>query len=202
MPANFEIADAYIEALSGNAAEARQRASRALQQSNGKYVQTGAAYVFALAGDTARAQALADEIAKRFPEDTLVQSIHLPAICAQVALGRNDGQKAIELLQRATTYELGRNNIYSVYVRGKAYLLTRQGHEAEAEFQKVIEHRGIVGNDPIGALAHLQLAHAYALQGDTGKAHIAYQDFLALWKDADPDIAILKEAKAEYAKLK
>ena len=138
-----------------------------------------------------------------------MQFNYLPTIHAQLALIRMDHSKAIEILQAAAPYELGTPSgnayspgLYPVYVRGEAYLAAHQGGEAAAEFQKILDHRGIVLNEPIGALAHLELARAYALQGDIAKAKAAYQDFLTLWKDADPDIPILKEAKAEYAKLK
>jgi tetratricopeptide (TPR) repeat protein len=133
---------------------------------------------------------------------------YLPTIRALIALNRNDASKAIEILQAAGSYELGIEgqsglalSLYPVYVRGESYLVAHQGSEAIAEFQKIFDHRGIVVNEPIGALAHLQIGRAYALQGDTAKSKAAYQDFLALWKDADPDITILKQAKAEYAKL-
>jgi predicted Zn-dependent protease len=157
----------------------------------------------ALAGDVVRAQALADDLGRRFPEDTLVRVVYLPTLHAQIALNRNDSSKAIEDLQAAAPYELGAVEyaLNPVFVRGEAYLAAHQGHEAAAEFQKILDHRTIVANSPIGALAHLQLARAYAMQGDTAKARPAYQDFLTLWNNADPDIPILKEAKAEYAKL-
>jgi predicted Zn-dependent protease len=145
---------------------------------------------------------LADELARRFPEDTIVQFSYLPTIHAQLALSRNDSSKAIEALQTAAPYELGSGGLYPVFVRGEAHLAVHQGSEAAPEFQKILDHRGIVLNSPIGALAHLGLARAYVLQGDTAKAKSAYQDFFALWKDADPDIPILKQAKAEYEKLK
>ena len=163
-------------------------------------MQIGAAYAFALAGDAAKTQELAEDVAKRFPDDTLVQSVDLPAIRAQLALNRHDARKAIELLQVVIPYELS-GNTYPVYRRGEACLVAHQGREAATEFQKILDHRGIVGYDLIGALAHLSFGRAYALSGDKTKAKTAYQDFLALWKDADPDIPILKEAKAEYAKL-
>jgi len=130
--------------------------------------------------------------------------------CAKLALLRSNPQQALDALRAASPYELGLPasgfynwpNLYPVYVRGEAYLATHQGSEAATEFQKILDHRGIVLNEPIGALAHLQIGRAYAMQGDTAKAKAAYQDFLTLWKDADPDIPILKEAKAEYEKLK
>ena len=111
--------------------------------------------------------------------------------------------KALEALVPAPPYELGSTgfNLYPVYLRGEAYLAAHQASAAAAEFQKILDHRGVVSNEPIGALAHLGQGRAYAMQGDTAKARAAYQDFLALWKDAEPDIPILKEAKAEYAKL-
>ena len=135
----------------------------------------------------------------------------MPALRARLALNHGEPAKAIELLQIAVPYELGmpRSSIhgsfgafYPVYVRGEAYLAARQGAEAAAEFQKILDHRGIVVSDPIGALAHLQLGRAFALSGDKAKAKTAYRDFLTLWKDADPDIPILNQAKAEYAQLR
>ena len=206
--ASYEADVALREALFGNAAEARQRAATVLRLSIGRDVQYEAALAFALAGDAARAEALADDLAKRFPEDTLVQFNYLPTIHAQGVLLRMDHSKAIEVLQLAASYELGTPTdrvspaLYPVYVRGEAYLTAHQGSEAAAEFQKILDHPGVVINEPIGALAHLGLARAYAMQGDTSKAKAAYQDFLTLWKDADPDIPILIAAKAEYAKLK
>jgi predicted Zn-dependent protease len=166
----------------------------------GREVQYRAALALAFAEDASRAQSLAEDLDKRLPEDTIVQFIYLPTLHAQLALHRKDASKAVEALQRSTTYELC--DLYPVYVRGLAYLASRRGNEAAIEFQKILDHRGIVVNEPIGALARLQLGRAYAMQGDTAKAKAAYQDFLTLWKDADPDIHILKEAKAEYAKLK
>jgi predicted Zn-dependent protease len=191
------------EALFGNAAEARQLAASALGLSIGPYVQYGAALALASAGDAARAKALADDLDHRFPEGTDVQLIWLPTLRAQLALSHNDAAEAIDALQTAAPYELGKDAaLYPVYVRGQAYLAAHKSSEAVAEFQKILDHRGVVGNEPIGALAHLQIGRAYAMQGDTAKGKEAYQDFLALWKDADPDIPILIAAKAEYAKLK
>jgi eukaryotic-like serine/threonine-protein kinase len=211
--AGYEADAALREALFGNPVKARQQAAAVLAISNGRDAHYRAALALALAGDAVRAQALADELGKRFPEDTVVRINFLPTLQAQIALSRNDTSKAIEALEAAVPYELGSGApgpvwqrsgavLYPVFVRGEAYLATHQGKEAAAEFQKILDHRGIVLNEPIGALAHLQLARAYAMQGDTAKARAAYQDFLALWKDADPDIPILKQAKAEYAKLR
>ena len=207
--AGYEADAAVREALFGNEAEARQRAAAVLALSTGRDVQYGAALALALAGDAHRAQALADDLGKRFPEDTIVQFNYRLTIHAQFALERNDPSRAIEALQSATPYELGlpgtgsfTPGLYPVYVRGDAYLAAHQGMEAAAEFQKILGHHGVVQNGSIGALAHLGLGRAYVLQGDTGKASAAYQDFLTLWKDADPDIPILVVAKSEYAKLR
>jgi predicted Zn-dependent protease len=152
---------------------------------------------------------LADDLAKSFPEDTIVHFNYLPTLRSTLSIGRSKPQQALDILEVAAPYELGLPafsfynwpNLYPVYARGEAYLAAHKGGEAAVEFQKILDHRGIVLNEPIGALAHLQLGRAYALQGDTPKARAAYQDFLASWKDADPDIPILKQAKAEYAKL-
>jgi tetratricopeptide (TPR) repeat protein len=202
--ASYEVDAALREALFGNSAEASQRAMAALALSHGRDVLNGAALALALAGDASRAQELADDLVQQFPEDTIVQFNYLPTIRAQLALSRNDSSKAIEALRAAGAYELGsvaNFALYPVYVRGEAYLAAHQGNEAAAEFQKILDHRGIVINEPIGALAHVQIGRAYAMQGDTAKARAAYQDFLTLWKNADHGIPILEQAKAEYAKL-
>jgi eukaryotic-like serine/threonine-protein kinase len=207
--AGYVASAALIEAIFGNATQARQQAATALGLSTARDTQYAAALALGFTGDAARAQALADGLAKRFPQDTVAQFNYLPTLRAQLALNRKDSKKAIEALQAAAPYELGEPaalfgflSLYPIYVRGEAYLAAHNGSEAAAEFQKILDHRGIVVNEPIGALAHLQLGRAYAMQGDTAKARAAYQDFLTLWKDADPDIPILREAKAEYAKLK
>src|SRR5713101_1281446 len=202
--ASNEAGTAMMEALFGNAAQARERAAAGLALSTGRDVQYGAALALALVGDATRAQALTDDLAKRFPEDTIVRFIYLPTLHAQLALNHNNTSKAIETLQAAIPYELGSVSygaLYPVFVRGEAFLAAHHGSEAAVEFQKFLDYRGIVVNQPIGALAHLGLARAYVLQGDTAKARAAYQDFLTLWKDADPDIPILLAAKSEYAKL-
>jgi eukaryotic-like serine/threonine-protein kinase len=203
--AGYEVNAALREALFGNEREARQRATAALRLFTGQHVRYGTGLALSIAGDATRAQALADDLNKRFPDDTIVQFNYLPTLHAQLALSRNDARKAVETLQAATPYEMGSVGgilpLCPAYVRGLAYLVAHQGGEAAAEFQKILDHRGIVLNEPIGVLAHLGLAHAYVLQGDTAKAKAAYQDFLTLWKDADPDIPILIAAKAEYAKL-
>jgi serine/threonine protein kinase/tetratricopeptide (TPR) repeat protein len=206
--AGYEADAALRESLFGNTAEARQQAAAALELSTGRHVQFQAVLALALAKDATRAQPLADDLDERFPEDTVIQFNYLPTTRAQIELIHNDFARAIEALQPTAPYELGTPTgsnvslaLYPVYVRGEAYLAAHQGGEAAAEFQKILDHRVIVGNEPIGALAHLQLARAYATQGDTAKAKAAYQDFLTLWKDADPDIPILIAAKSEYAKL-
>jgi eukaryotic-like serine/threonine-protein kinase len=202
--AGYEADAALREALVGNATEARQRAAAALGLSSGPDVQYEAALSLALAGDAARAQTLADQLGSRFPENTVVQVNYLPTLEAQIALSRNDSLKAIEILQAATPYELGNvvgGALNPIFVRGEAYLAAHQGREAAVEFQKILDHRGVVVNAPIGALAHLGLARAYALQADTAKTRAAYQDFLALWKDADSDVPALKQSKGEYSKL-
>jgi tetratricopeptide (TPR) repeat protein len=157
-------------------------------------------------GDIRRAQTLITDLDKYFPQDTIVQVYYLPTLRAYVALSRNDYSSAIDNLRVASPVELGNTEFYSpmqpVYARGQVYLAAREGAEAEAQFQKIIDRRGLVRQGLIGALAHLQIARAYAMQGYTAKAKAAYQDFLTLWKDADPDIPILIAAKAEYAKLK
>ena len=165
-------------------------------------VRTMAALALARAGDAAGAEKLAAELDKSFPLSTQVKRYRLPTIRAAVALQRQDPNRAVELLQVANAIELGdAGNLLPVYLRGDAYLMFHDGNRAAVEFQKFIDHRGLVGNFPWGALARLGLARAYAMQGDTAKARAAYQDFLKIWKDADPDIPILKQAKAEYAKL-
>ncbi|MGA2879488.1 MAG: protein kinase [Bryobacteraceae bacterium] len=206
--AEYEAHAAIREALAGDTAMAKQPAQAALTIANGKNVEAFSAIALGLAGDSARAGQLAAELAKRFPEDTIVQYDYLPMIRAAIALRSSEPSKAVEALAPAAPYELGHTNsaftfaLYPVYLRGEAYLAAKQGAAAEAEFQKILDHPGVVGNEPIGALAHLGLGRAYALAGESAKAKTAYQDFLAFWKNADPDIPILKQAKAEYAKLK
>ena len=201
---------AVWEALFGNAPAAKRSATTVLRLSKGRDEEYGAAFALALSGDAPGSQTLAKDLEARFPEDTAVRFSYMPSLRAVLALNQGEPAEAIELLQIAVPYELGTppssfmgffGTLYPVYVRGSAYLAARQGAEAAGEFQKILDHRGVVISDPIGALAHLQLGRAYALSGDKTKAKTAYQDFLALWKDGDPDIPILKQAKAEYAKL-
>jgi len=206
----FQTGRAVWEGFFGNSTVARTSALAALKISNDKEAEYGAAFGLALAGDSVRAQALADDLEKRFPEDTSVRFSYLPSVQALLALNHGEPSRAMEILQVAVPYELGTQRswihgnfgaLYPVYVRGLAYLALHQGAEAAAEFRKILDHRGIVVSDPVGAAAHVQLARAYALMGDPAKAKPAYQDFFILWKDADPDIPILQQANAEYGKL-
>jgi eukaryotic-like serine/threonine-protein kinase len=202
--ARYEVEAAIAEALLGNIAEARYRLDSAPKLSVSRDLRYRVAVVSTLVGDSTRAQTVADDLDKKFTESTVVRFNYLPTLRALIALSRSDTEKAVEVLQAVTPYELGNVgslSLFPVYVRGEAYLAAHEGHEAAAEFRKILDHRGIVGNFPIGALARLQLGRAYAMQNDSAKAKAAYQDFLALWKEADSDIPILKE-KAEYAKLK
>jgi tetratricopeptide (TPR) repeat protein len=191
----------------GNTGPARQLAEAALALSDGRdtRTRTTVALVVARLGDSAQAKRLADDLGRRFPEDTILQFNYLPTIHAASALQGGNPAKAVDALVVAAPYELGdvgTGNLQPVYLRGEAYLAARHGAAAAAEFGKILDHPGVVGTLLIGALAHLQLGRAYVLQGDTAKAKAAYQDFLTLWKDADPDVPILIQAKAEYAKLK
>jgi serine/threonine protein kinase/Flp pilus assembly protein TadD len=201
--AGYEAEAAVREALVGNMSQAKQQAQAALALSTSEYVEAPSAIALGLAGDAPQATRLAANLAKSVPENTIVQFEYLPMIHAAAALQSGSANKALEALVPAAPYELGSTgfNHYPVYLRGEAYLAAHQGSAAAAEFQKILDHACVVQNEPIGALAHLGLARAYALSGNTVKAKSAYQDFLGLWKDADPDIPILKEAKAEYAKL-
>jgi eukaryotic-like serine/threonine-protein kinase len=210
---------AQREAAFGNPAESRQSAAEALKLASGSQgVQSEAALAFAMAGDTTRAASLAEDLGRRFPLDTQMQSLWLPAIHAQIALDKKNPASALDALQAASPIELGQigfvinlSCLYPVYIRGDAYLAAGQGSAAAAEFHKILDHGGIVWNCWTGALAHLGIARANALQARTSqgadadaarvRALAAYQDFVTLWKDADLDIPILKQAKAEYAKL-
>jgi eukaryotic-like serine/threonine-protein kinase len=207
----FQAGAAVSEALLGYAPGARQKAMAALALSKDREVEYGAAIALALLGSSSQSQTLTNDLERRFPEDTSVRFSYAPTLRALLSLDRSAPAKALQQLQIAVPYELGapRSSIhgnfgalYPIYVRGEAYLAAKQGPEAAAEFQKILAHRGIVVSDPIGALARLQLGRAYVLSGETTKAKTVYQDFLALWKDADPDIPMLKQAKTEFAQLK
>jgi eukaryotic-like serine/threonine-protein kinase len=207
--AMYEAGEAVREAFFGNASEARKRAKGALEFSKGRDAEYGAAFALAFSGDIAGSQPLANDLEKRFPEDTFVRFTYLPILRALLALNHGNSGAAIEQLQVAAPYDLAIpgtwfaffGNVYAPYVRGQAYLSAHRYTEAVGEFQKILDHPGIVFADPVRAVARLQLARALALSGDKAKAKTAYQDFLTLWKDADPDIPILRQAKAEYAKL-
>jgi eukaryotic-like serine/threonine-protein kinase len=202
----WEAGSSLREAFFGEAPQARQRAMASLDHSNNREVQFGAGLALALSGDAGRAQALADDLEKRFPEDTVVRFGYLPVIRARIALNQGKPAKAIELLQTTGPYELGASRLlfgalYPIYMRGEAFLAAHQGAEAAIEFQKILDHRGVVGSDPIAALAHLQLGRAFVLAGDKAKAKAAYDNFFTLWREADPDVPILKQARAEYLEL-
>lgn len=205
--ASWRANAALREAELGNTALARQDVATALALSSGRDVKVVAALTLARVGEASRAKALAEELEKAYPTSTLLKAYWLSTISAAIEISKGNSSQAIVDLEAAGPYELGSaetaiSNLYPVYVRGQAYLLAHNGAAAAAEFQKLLDHRGIVSNFVIGALAHLQIGRAYAMAGDTAKAKAAYQDFFTLWKDADPDIPILKQAKAEYAKLR
>jgi tetratricopeptide (TPR) repeat protein/predicted Ser/Thr protein kinase len=200
--AAWRVNAALRESEFGNFDQARQGAAAALTlEPGGRMVRALAALAFARAGDVDRADSLAADLAKAYPSDTLLNFYWLPTIRAAIELCRNNLAKAIELLQAASAYEL-ESSMYPAYVRAEAHLRSQQGKEAAAEYQKILDHPGIVGNSTTAALARLGIARAYALQGDAVKAGAAYQGFFGLWKDADPDIPVLIAAKAEYSKLK
>ncbi len=205
--AGYQAEAALRAALVGDMAFAKAQAQAALALSEGGDVKAMSAIALGLAGDTATAVHVADDLNKRLPEDTIVQFDYLPMIRAAVALHNGDAQRAIAALAPAATYELGAASqnlnfvLYPVYLRGEAYLAAKQGSAAAAEFQKILDHPGVVLNEPISSLAHLGLSRAHTLAGENAKARSAYQDFLALWKDADPGTPLLQQAKAEYARL-
>jgi serine/threonine protein kinase/tetratricopeptide (TPR) repeat protein len=213
MEADYEAAAALSEALYGNITETRQHVAITLAKSNGRDAQYLAALALAVIADSVRSQVLAEDLQKRFPNDTVVRFNYLPTLHAHLFLnapGRSPDNlaKAVQALAVASPYELGIpaigtfwTNLYPVYIRGQAFLASHQAAPAAAEFQKILDWRGVVANEPIGALAHLGLARAYALAGDTKKSRAAYNDFLTLWKDADPNIPILQQATSESAKL-
>jgi tetratricopeptide (TPR) repeat protein len=205
--AGYQAEAALREVEVGNREQARAEAHAAVKLAPSRDVRAIAALALARAGDKAGAEKLAAELDKAFPLDTLVQRYWLPTIRAGVALERKDPNRAMELLKAASSTELSSATaaltifLCPAYLRGEAYLMLHDGNRASVEFQKFIDHRGLVMNFPWGALARLGLARAYAMEGNTAKARAAYQDFFTIWKDADPEIPILKQAKAEYAKL-
>jgi tetratricopeptide (TPR) repeat protein len=202
----WQVNAALREAELGSAASAKHGVTAALALSPGRDVKLAAAITLARTGDVVRAKELADELEKSFPTNTLLKLYSLPTINAAIEISKSNPSQAIADLEPAAPYELGLagtsiNNLYPAYVRGQAYLLAHNGATAAAEFQKLLDHRGIMANFVTGSLAHLQIGRAYAMQGNVTKAKAAYQDFFTLWKDADPDVPILKQAKTEYAKL-
>jgi DNA-binding winged helix-turn-helix (wHTH) protein/Flp pilus assembly protein TadD len=205
--AGYQVTAALFEAQSGLGEQGRIDANAAIKLAPNRDVRMMGALALAQAADTASAEKVAAELDKDFPLDTLVQKYWLPVIRAAIALQRNDPNRAVELLEVTSPYELAsatnisNPGMFPAYLRGRAYLAHNDGARAAAEFQKYIDHRGLVRNTPVAMLARLGLARAYAIQGDPAKAKLAYQEFLTAWKDADPDIPILIEAKAEYAKL-
>jgi tetratricopeptide (TPR) repeat protein len=207
----FEAGRAVWEAFYGNAAAARQSASKALELGRGRDVDYAAAFALALSGDLPQARALAEGLAREYPEATFVQFMYLPTLRALFALNTSDPAAAIQALQTASRYDLALGGagfiarfggLYPIYLRGLAYLAARQPAQAAAEFQRILDHRSIVLVDPMDAFARLQLARALALAGDHEKAKSAYNDLFTLWKTADPDLPVVKEARAEYARLK
>lgn len=192
----------------GETSEARRHVAAALRLSQGRDVEAMAALALAFLGETAQSQNLARELDKKFPEDTVVQFNYLPTVNAQLALNNKDHWKAIRSLETAASYELGDSGdraitlaLYPVYVRGQAYLAAGEGQQAAREFQKILDHPGVVQNRLVGVLARLGLARAYRREGYGTQARTAYQNFFTLWKDADSGTTILKEAKTEYANL-
>jgi class 3 adenylate cyclase/tetratricopeptide (TPR) repeat protein len=207
--ASYSLDASFWEAEMGNLAEARQQIDGAHAISSSRDTQILTALALARLGDSNRAEKLANDLAKSAPQDTLLNGYWIPTVRASIAINRSKPDNAIEVLQAAMPFELGAPEsgpesggyLYPVYVRGQAYLQMHQGAEAAAEFQKFQDYRGVVRNSPLGALARLGLARGYALEHDKSKARAAYQDFLILWKDADADLPILRQAKSEFAQL-
>jgi tetratricopeptide (TPR) repeat protein len=206
----FEAARAVWEAFYGNTDAARESARKALALGRGRDVDYAVAFALALAGDLSQSRALAERLAREFPEDTFVQFMYLPTLRALFALNTHNPAAAIQALQIASRYDLalggvgftGRfGGLYPIYVRGMAYLAARQAGEAAAEFQRILDHRSIVLVDPMDAMARLQLARALTISGDSVKARTAYDGLFTLWRNADPDMPVLKQARAEYARL-
>jgi eukaryotic-like serine/threonine-protein kinase len=204
----WQVNAALREAELGRAAEARQGVTAALALANGRDVDVLAALALARIGETSRAQKLVEGLAKSYPSNTMLMFYWLPALKAAIQIKQGHSSQALALLEASAPYELGWppplqvGTLYPAYLRGQAYLLAHNGTAAAAEFQKLLDHRGIVTNFVTGALAHVQIGRAYMMSGDKGMAQSAYQDFFVLWKDSDSDIPILKEARAEYAKLR
>jgi len=204
----WQVNGALQEGEVGNQASAKEKASAALNMASHKDVKTAAALAFARAGEIGRAEKLAGELEKQFAEDTLLAHYWIPSIRAAIELSRNNPKRALELLQASSPYELASPlpgtilwSLYPIYLRGEAYLKTSRPDLALQEFQKLLDHRGILGTCPIGSLAHLQIGRAYALQKDVVRARNSYQEFLNQWKEADADVPLLLQAKSEFSKL-
>ena len=205
--AEWQAHAALREAEFGNVIQAQRQAVVALRMTSGTDVQALAALALARAGDATRARTIAQDLSQRFPNDIWLDSYWLPSIRAAIEIERKNPARAIQALEISRPYELGGDPItldtlYPVYLRGQAYLMQKNGGAAVAEFQKIIDHRGRVANGALGALAHLQLGRAYALSSDPAKARTAYQDFVGLWKDADPNNLLLRKAAVEYSRLR
>ena len=199
---NYLAASALRESLFGNMEEARRRAKTVLTETKSEEILFQVSLALAIAGDTTDAGIVAGKLAVSHPEDSFAKYVYLPTIQAQISLQKGDSANALQELEAAASYELGdEGRLYPIYVRGESYLTARRGREAVAEFQKILDNRGAVFMEPIGALARLGLGRAYALEREKAKARASYEDFFTLWKNADPDIPLLKQAKAEYAKL-
>jgi tetratricopeptide (TPR) repeat protein len=207
----YESAAALWESWSGNQSTDRRRAATALNMSSGRDVTYATAFALALAGETTRSESQADDLERRFPHDTIVRFTYVPALRALAAVARNEPARAIELLQANVPYERAVpptafnfffGSLYPVYVRAQAYAASGQHQQAVVEFQKILDHRGLMMGDPATARALLEKARSLARGGNQMGARAAYQDFLLLWKDADPDVPVLAQAQAEYAKLK
>jgi tetratricopeptide (TPR) repeat protein len=198
--AHWEINSAYLEAELGNTGAAKHAAMSALQLDSGQYVTISAALTLAQVGDTARAKELVAQFEKHGASNAMSELVALPLVKAAIQVNSGDPAQAVATSEVTLPYELAAQLI-PAYLRGRIQLSAHNGTAAVIEFQKLLDHPGVVLNDPIGALAHFQLGRAYVMTGDTTKALAAYKEFLTLWKDADPDIPVLKEAKAEYAKL-
>ena len=202
----WQLNAALREAELGNTASARRGVTAALALAPGRDAKVVEALTLARIGDVSRAKALAEELEKSYPTNRFLKLYWLPTINASIEISKGNSSQALLDLEAAAPYELGGaatfiSYLYPAYVRGQAFLLAHNGNDATTEFQKVLDHRGIVVNFVTGSLAHLQIGRAYAMAGDTARAKAAYHDFLTLWKEGDPDIPILKQAKAEYAKL-
>ena len=207
--AAWQMDSALREAEFGNLSRSRQEITSALAEAPTRDVSVLAALALSRIGDVSRAESLARDLAERFPLNTAINHYWLPAVQASIEMTRKNPAKALEDLRTTAEYELGTplpqfevgGSLYPVYIRGQVYLSLHQGKEAATEFQKLLDQRGVVVNCPLGALARLQLGRSYAMQDDAVRSRAVYQDFFRLWKDADPDIPILKQAKAEYTKL-